>query len=261
METIRTHLRAIYRVGIFVTYLSAYLIRAYWIHLFEKDPDERLRKYGQNTVRWARLGIPHFNITVNVINRPQDDEIFLYVGNHMGFIDILCISTIMPFSFVTSLEMKSAPGLGLVTEMAGCLYVDRRNRGRIQEEMNEMAKTMQRGFRVVLFPEATSHNGEEVLPFKRTLIMSAAQAKVAIRPVVFNFIEVDGQPFSLANRDKVCWYGDMAFFPSLYRSFTCSSIVAQVEFLPAYVATENEERSKIADSLHDQIAARFQPAR
>src|SRR5690606_9294588 len=132
-----------------------------------------------------------FSMNMQVVNQPPLDEKSLIVSNHMGFIDILLLASQSPVLFVTSNEMRETPFLGLLTEMAGCIYVERRSRTKILDELQNIVKALKDGFRIVLYPEATSTNAEQVLPFKKTLIMAAAYAEIPIQPVVVNFISVN----------------------------------------------------------------------
>lgn len=195
-----------------------------------------------------------------VKNPPPEDQPGLVVGNHLGFIDILATASIRPNLFVTSREMRETPVLGLITELAGCIYVERRSRANIRGELGEMIDYLKKGFRIVLYPEATSTNGEQVLPFKRTLMTAAAHAEVPILPYVFNFREINGEPgFQLKYRDHVCWYGDISFFTAIWRSFGLKSLVCEVEFLsPVYTKTD-DDRATVADAVREMIVAKFDP--
>lgn len=206
-----------------------------------------------------RFIVKIFGVKVQAINKPPDDEIFLLVSNHMGFLDILALASVMPSLFITSREMRETPVLGLLTEMAGCMYVERRNRMKTLDEMKTVARTLNQGFRVVLYPEATSTNGEAVLPFKRTLMMAAAHAGVPIQPVVINFEEINGEKFTLKWRDHVCWYGEMGFGGAAWRAMTLKSLTIRLEYLEKIHPTVNDDRGVIADRAHDMIAAKFHP--
>lgn len=195
------------------------------------------------------------------MNKPKDGEKFLLVSNHMGFMDILLMFSICPMLFVTSNEMRETPFLGLLTEMAGCMYVERRSRTKILEEMKSMVEALRDGFRIVLYPEATSTNGEQVLPFKRTLMMAASQAGVPIQPAVINFREVNGDEFNLKWRDHLCWYGDISFATSLWKALTLKSLKAEIEFLEQIQTTPEDDRGLIADKAHAMIAAKFIPVK
>jgi 1-acyl-sn-glycerol-3-phosphate acyltransferase len=45
------------------------------------------------------------------------------------------------------------------------------------------------------------------------LFNAALKAGVPVLPLTLNYNVVDGMPASRANRDLVCWYGDMNFAP------------------------------------------------
>lgn len=198
---------------------------------------------------------------LKVVNKPADDKVFLLVSNHMGFVDILMLGSQFPMLFVTSMEMKETPFLGTLTEMGGCIYVERRSRTKILDEMKSIVESLKMGFRVVLYPEATSTNGEKVLPFKKTLMMAAAHAGVPIQPVVVNFREVNGEEFSLKWRDHLCWYGDIPFITSLWRSLSLKSVKAELEFLEPIMASPDEDRGVIAGKAHAAVAAKFTPVK
>jgi 1-acyl-sn-glycerol-3-phosphate acyltransferase len=260
VEEIQACVRGVLRLLLFVLLILVYLTNAFVIHIVTRDEVIRRRRFTRNGHRCARLAIVIFGINTVYINKPKEDEKFLLVSNHMGFIDIMGTFAAMPIVFVTSHEMREAPLLGLLTEMAGCIYVERRSRSQIVNELKGIADALKEGFRIVLYPEATSTNGEQVLPFKRTLMMAAAQAGVPIQPVVVNFLEINGQPFSLKNRDRVCWYGDMGFMTAIWNSFTLKSLTIQIEFLEKFYPTMQDDRGAVADKAHDMIAAKFRPA-
>lgn len=200
-------------------------------------------------------------MNLTVLNKPQDGEKFLLVSNHMGFVDILLMCSIFPMLFVTSNEMRETPFLGLLTEMAGCMYVERRSRTKILEEMKSMVKALQNGFRIALYPEATSTNGEQVLPFKRTLMMAASHAGVPIQPAVINFRKVNGEEFSLKWRDHLCWYGEITFATSLWKALTLKSLHAEIEFLEKIHTSPEDDRGLIADKAHAMISKKFVPVK
>lgn len=259
INSIIGHLRAFYRTLLFLCILTCYLIASLWIHLTVKEDMKRRPRFSSNASFYTNLCCRFFGIRTRVINAPPKKADGLFVGNHIGFIDIMAVNSILPCLFVTSKEMHETPVLGLITEFAGCIYTDRKKRGNILDELGEMVSYLKEGFRVVLYPEATSHNGEEILPFKRTLMSAAAHAGVPIRPYVFNFVNIQGEPFNLKWRDKVCWYGDMTFYDSLWRAFTVKYIVAEIEFLKPIYPQVNDNRKFIAESIRQSIVDRFRP--
>ena len=197
------------------------------------------------------------NIQIKATNLPGSEKNYLFVGNHMGMLDILVISSLKPTLFITSVEMQKTPGLGLLSEMGGCLFVERRNRSNIQTEIGQIREALKQGVSVVLYPEGTSTSGERILPFKKSLLTAAAGTGVPIKPMVVNYTFVDGEPMSDKHRDTVCWYGDQSFISAMWRLFSAKSIVAEFEFLDEIHVHSEEERRHVAGAAQALIEAKF----
>jgi 1-acyl-sn-glycerol-3-phosphate acyltransferase len=202
-----------------------------------------------------------FNVTVICKNNIPEDEHSLLVGNHIGFIDIVALHALRSSVFITSLEMKKTPVLGQITDLAGCAYVNRKNRMNIHEELKGITDVLKQGFRVVLYAEAVASNGEQVLPFKKTLMMSAGFAGKAIRPFVFNFRSVNGGPVLYSHRDSLCWYGDETFLPAIWRSMHLDSVVCEIEFLDPIFPAADADRSHLAQQVYEVVSSHFVPFR
>lgn len=260
MEAARIGTRRIVRLLIFIVYVVTLIACASVIHLFTRDPVKRRRRFSAHGSWWCRLACRTFGIKVVVSGNFQRDQVGLVVGNHLGFIDILAVAGVRPNLFVTSREMQETPVVGLLTDMGGCLYVERRNKSKILDELGEMIEYLKNGFRVVLYPEAQATNGEGVLPFKRTLLTAAAHARVPILPYVFNFREINGEPgFPLKYRDSVCWYGDIQFPTAIWRALGLKGLTCEIEFLSPVHTRTDEDRGVVADAVREMIVNRYSP--
>lgn len=254
-------LRGLTRLILFICTVLTFLICALGIHIVTRDPDMRLKRFSSTACYFCRWLIAILNAEVKVINGPSSSDKFLLVSNHMGFLDILLLASTRSMVFVTSNEMRETPFLGLLCEMGGSIFVERRSRTKILEEMKGIVGVLKKGFRVVLYPEATSTNGEKVWPFKRTLMMAAAHAQVPIQPVVINYREINGDEFNLKWRDHVCWYGDTPFAVAMWKTLTLKSVKAEIEYLEQIHATPEDDRGLIADKAHALVSAKFVPVK
>lgn len=261
VDEIKNGLRGVVKLIFLGFIVGTFLVWSFICHYAVRDPQKRLVRFSRNTQFFARHILKIFNLDLRVTNLPADQQKFLLVSNHMGFLDIFILASCYPSVFVTSVEMRETPFLGLITELGGCIYVERRSRLRIADEMHSIVESLKKGFKVVLYPEATSTNGEQVLPFKRTLMMAAAHASVPIQPVVVNFRKINGEEFTLKWRDHVCWYGDISFVTSMWKSAILKSVVAEIEFLEQIIASPNDDRAVIADKAHASISAKFIPVK
>ncbi|MFN8847105.1 MAG: lysophospholipid acyltransferase family protein [Bdellovibrionales bacterium] len=249
--------RVITRLLVFAAFVVVYLIRGFYIHYRIKEPFDRKKRFARLNCWIQALCCRTFKVQIEILNAPPANTPGLFIGNHLGFLDILSIGGSRPLLFVTSQEMRETPVLGLLTEMAGCIYVERRSRKSIHDELKNLIEALKEGHNICLFPEATSHNGERVLPFKRTLMTAAAHANVPIFPYTLNFIEIDGEPFSLKNRDLVCWYGDMPFVKALFSSLSIGQLKVQIKFHAQFDYKPEMDRAEVADHLHDVISNDF----
>ncbi len=251
--------RATYRLIYFLTLLYVYFMTAIVFYISTADPIKRRKRLIANAQFYARFMASAFNVKVICKSKIPADENSLVVGNHVGFIDILCLQALGGCVFITSLEMKHTPILGKICDLAGCAYVNRKNRMNIQEELKGITEVLKEGFRIALYAESVASNGEQVLPFKKTLLMSAGYAQRPIRPFIFNFREVDGGPVLFKHRDSLCWYGDETFFPAIWRSLQLNSITCEIEFLPLVHTKPEDNRTEVATYLHRIISDKFVP--
>ncbi len=221
----------------------------------------RVRLSNRILTRYCRLGLRILGVKVNPVGLERLAGIgnALYVGNHLSYLDVLVISSQKPAAFVTSVEIRETPGLGLICELSGCLFVERRNRSRLMSEVSELAEGLNHGLNVAIFPEATSTNGESVLRFRRPLFLAAVQTKVPVVPFCLNYRMVGGQPINKESRDSVFWYGDMDFLPHLWALAGAGGVSVDLEFLEPMSVTGHEEPGDLAARSHKAVEQVFRP--
>lgn len=185
----------------------------------------------------------------------------LYVGNHLSYIDVLVFSSNMPACFVTSMEIKRAPVLGQVCTMAGCLFVDRRSKMNIHNEVAEMSEGLSAGCNVAIFPEATSTNGEQILRFRRPLYVSAIDSGRPVIPFCLNYRTIGGKPIDVKSRDTIFWYGDMAFVPHLWALAGNGGTTVDLEFLEPIFVSAGDDPTDLAARSQAAVEAVFRPVR
>jgi 1-acyl-sn-glycerol-3-phosphate acyltransferase len=239
----------------------AFFAKALLIQLQHHGDTIALRKgRSRNSQFFCHLMTKMFSVELTLRGAPLENSNLLIVGNHMGFVDIFILSSLFPALFVTSQEMRERPLLGEICELAGCIFVERRSRLKIVNELGSLVDSLKQGFNVVLYPEATSSDGVNILPFKKTLMMAGPQAGIPIQPACINYLEINGEPFSLSNRDTVCWYGEMSFVTAIWQSLTAKSIKAEVHFLEPIHGDANSDRNEIAHRAYTLVAGAFRPA-
>lgn len=251
--------RAVYKILLFAVSAVAYLTSAFVAQLFIRDEAKRRRFFTHNVLVFARWGLWFMNIKVIAKNVPPEEAHHLMICNHMGMLDVVVLASIRPSLFITSVEMQRTPGLGLLCEMGGCLFVERRTRAGIPGEIQRIREALKQGLNVTLYPEGTSTNGEKILPFKKSLMTAAAGSGAPLLPIVLNYTHVNGEPMSDKWRDSVCWYGDISFEAAIWKMFAAREIVAEIEFLDEIHIHSEDQRREIAAIAQARIEAGFRP--
>lgn len=184
---------------------------------------------------------------------------YLIIGNHMSYLDVLAVSLHLPTSFVTSVEMKNTPFLGQICMLTGCVFVERRNKKNIGNEISEITETLEYGTSVTIFPEATSTNGDEVIRFKRPLFRSVMNTDIKVLPITINYETVNNLPLTLKNRDTICWYDDMTFPDHIWGVFKSPSITMSITFSTPLNPNDYEDHVQLSLKAHEAVSSNFRP--
>lgn len=209
---------------------------------------------------YSRLLLRILNIKIEFrgLENYQGKSNQLIVSNHLSYLDVLMLSSKMPSAFVTSREVKESAFLGQIVSLAGCLFVERRNRANIKNEINELEDALNTGLNVIIFPEATSTNGDSVLRFKRPLFESSLASQKSVLPVTINYQSISKGVVDPSNRDIVCWYGDMDFFPHFLKLLEQSEVSAEI-VISAPIAPQTQLSLELAQQSHARVLEWFRP--
>ena len=151
----------------------------------------------------------------------------LVACNHLGYLDIVALASVIPGIFVSKSDVRYWPIIGFLSSWAGTIYVNRRKKSDVARVSKEIAAHLEKARRVIVFPEGTSTNGSQVLPFHSSLFSPAAATKQATTPCYLSYSEPGNQP-----GQTVCYWGDMLFLTHFLKLLTLDSIEAKISFAP-----------------------------
>ena len=212
----------------------------------------------KNTNRIGRKFIKAFDIKLT-LNNPErleefKDKNYLAVANHVSYTDIILLASLDGFVFITSVEMGKNPFLGSITKLGGCLYTDRKKYVSLPKEIEKFAATIKAGFKVMLFPEGTSTNGDTVNDFRKSLFQVALIAECPVLPICIRYKTLDGKAIDKNNRDLVYWYGDMDFAPH-FMKLLGHSLEVEIDILDPVYDPAIKTRQELSNGIHNQISA------
>jgi 1-acyl-sn-glycerol-3-phosphate acyltransferase len=189
----------------------------------------------------------------------------LFVGNHSSYLDIIIYGALISGSFVAKSEVAGWPVFGWLAYLQRTVYVDRRRRS-TQTQRDGIARRLERGDNLVLFPEGTSNDGNRVLPFRSALFSVAepgavklkgpegAARSLTVQPVSIAYTRLNGFPIGHALRPCFAWYGDMSMAGHLWRALSLGRVTVVVEFHRPVTIEEFGSRKALAEHCHQVVA-------
>jgi 1-acyl-sn-glycerol-3-phosphate acyltransferase len=172
----------------------------------------------------------------------------LVVGNHVSWLDIYVINAWRPTPFVSKAEVRQWPVVGWLAAQLGTVFLQREKRSEARRIMHELAERLQGGGLICVFPEGTTSDGAELLPFHANLFQAAVSAGCPVQPVCLVYEDARGQQ-SLAP----AYIGDMSLGESLDRVLRSGPLTAHL-----YVGAPLDpgtERRELAARAQQAVAA------
>lgn len=110
---------------------------------------------------------------------------YVVISNHESFVDILLISHLpWEMKWLSKVEILRIPVLGWDMWLAGDVPVERGTRKSALKAMRRCQEVLKEKVSVMMFPEGTRSETEELLPFKEGAFRLAIDSGVAILPIV-----------------------------------------------------------------------------
>lgn len=217
--------------------------------IYVRFPQFSLEQREMRVQAWALKFLALWDIHLKVLGRPVQNGPALMVANHISWLDISVIHAARHCRFVSKSDIRDWPLLGTLATGAGTLYIERTSRKDALRMVKDMAEAMKNGDVVAVFPEGTTSDGRDLLPFHANLIQSAILAEAPVQPMSLKFIDArSGEP-SFAP----CYIGDDTLLGSIWRTLKAPKIIAVVHFGELQQA-QGRDRRAWAHDLHQSVA-------
>ncbi|PMP76867.1 MAG: 1-acyl-sn-glycerol-3-phosphate acyltransferase [Sulfurihydrogenibium sp.] len=249
------YVRFSYRLFMFFTLAFLFLLSSFFINLFTFDDVKRRKRFIKNSNFYRDLALKVFNINVNVDNfNVNPDENYLITPNHLSYLDILILKISDKIVFVSTKEVEETFLFGHLAKYGASVFIDRRTKNNIKEEVETLKKHIQQGFDLVIFLEGTTSNGDSVLPFKSAFVEIAFQLGVKILPVCIKYTKVNDEPLNEKNRDLIFYYGDMKLFNHVLNfMLKVKSVEVNVKFLEPINPSDFKDRKELSSKIHSEV--------
>ncbi|MGW1295396.1 lysophospholipid acyltransferase family protein [Streptomyces sp. NPDC002533] len=220
------------------------------VRLLGAGPRHRL------TRRWARAVPQAFGVHVAVrlpapdrAPDPVPDRVpgggELVVANHISWLDIPLVASVLPGRMVAKHEIRCWPLLGPLAARGGTLFIDRDRLRALPAAVRTISTALRSGSRVVVFPEGSTWCGREGGGvFRPAVFQAAIDAGARVRPVRITY-RTDPHG-SGPTAGAVAFVGDDPLASSLWRVVRAAGLTAHIDVLPPIPAHGEDDRRTLA---------------
>lgn len=188
---------------------------------------------------WALL-LRGFDVRLRVHGVPAQAGTLLLV-NHVSWIDIAVLARLVDAGFVAKAEVGHWPVIGGLARRWGCLFVDRTQRRMLGGKAAAIERHLASGRSLVLFPEGTTGAGEDVLPFRSSLLGGGGDLLLRVQPVTLAYC-------CAADRARAAWLGDAALLPHALELARGGGVTIDVWFEEPFIGMDRKAVAACAEA-------------
>lgn len=200
---------------------------------------------------WAREFLSEAGIQLHIEGQPVSQGPVLLVANHQSWLDIPTLHAARHCRFISKAEIAKWPIVGHLARAAGTLFVKRSSRRDTQRTVQAMTEALRNGDVLTVFPEGTTGNGRELLPFHGNMLQAAIDADAAVQPVAMTFVNAQTGERSFVPCEA---YEDEPMLRSLWRTIQSDHLVAVVHYGTPEKANGRDRRTW-ANDLRERVEA------
>lgn len=183
----------------------------------------------------------------------------VYVSNHISYLDIIIYFTRIRASFIAKSDVAKWPVFGFLAKISQTIFIERTKAG-LKNGSKKIEMRLKQGRNLILFPEGTSTNGREVLPFKSGFfqVLLGSEYCKYIQPISIQLSTInDNKPREQQEYDHYAWYADMTLVPHLWKFFTLKSCGVLITYHEPIMITADMDRKLIAKKCEEAVSNSF----
>jgi 1-acyl-sn-glycerol-3-phosphate acyltransferase len=197
-----------------------FVMVGYSVHMFVAGRRLKARARTSFIARRQRKGcislVRGLRMTTEVRGTIPEGMPSLIVSNHIGTLDPWILASNFDVAFVAKSEMGTWPVIGFVCKAVGIIFAHRRNVMKTADTVTEIQERMRSGVSVLIFPEGTTSNGRQLLPFKTGGFEAVAGMEDGyVIPMYFHVRRINGEPTTESARETVTWSSPQTMFANL----------------------------------------------
>ncbi len=185
---------------------------------------------------WSKELLAILNVTL--VLKGGQPAFGLVVANHVSWLDILVMNASHPVRFLSKSDVKAWPLLGRLIEGSGTLFIERSKRRDALRVVQTITRYLRDGHRIAVFPEGTTNDGINVLPFHGNLIQAALDAPCPVTPVGIRYLDAVSGTRSMAPT----YVDDDTLLSSVWRTLRQGRLLAEVSVGDPQLVVDRDRR-------------------
>ena len=211
---------------------------------------------------WHRVACRVLGLKVRVHGTLEQKRPLLLAANHASWKDILVLGSVADVVYIAKAEVRGWPVFGVLARLQATIFVEREQRQKTGDQVNEIAERLTAGEIVVLFPEGTTSDGNRLMEIKTSLFGAAASAVphapdgvVFIQPVSIAYTGVHGMAMGRFHRPLAAWPGDIELLPHLMGVVREGAVDVDVDFGERVDYSRASNRKQVSREVESRIRA------
>lgn len=169
----------------------------------------------------------------------------LVVSNHVSWVDVFAIGSVLPGTFVARADLLGWPAIGLAARLANVIPIERGSLRELPGVVEAMVRRLRDGHTVIAFPEGTTYCGQDHGAFRPAMFQAAINASRPVQPLRLAYRHQDGSPSTVT-----AFLGEDTMGASIGRIVRSRRTVVHIGVQPL----------ELPNSRRDEMATRCQSA-
>jgi len=196
---------------------------------------------------WSKKLIQYFGvqlITHGELPEPGTSNT-MFLANHVSWIDIYVLNSIIPLQFIAKSEINTWPVFGYLARKSGTIFINRANRKDTSRIVGKTTEQLLNGGNIGFFPEGTTTDGTVLGPFKGSIVQAAINAQANLQPVAIRYPLPNG-----GINTQMAYAGDTTMGESMMYILKQKQSVVELHFLAPIKPGADNRQTLIKTTRH-----------
>ncbi len=178
----------------------------------------------------------------------------LYISNHISYIDIFVLGSVVPGTYIAKSEVASWPLFGTLAKLQNTLFIERRS-AKVGNQIAQIQRYLLNVGNLILFPEGTSSYGTYVAPFHSSFFQSASSEAddIVIQAITVAYTHYKGQRMDRQARDFYSWYKPRKILPHFLNALGLGKAQVKLTFHEPIKFSQFESRKECSKHCESVI--------